>query len=156
MTSISDIKPYPPEEIAASNAPDGFAPIESHSHFGCRNGPLFERSDSDGVWQRGIRIMEKHVNAGGFCHGGMLMTMADIVLARGVITVAPHPFVTMRMTTDFIGTAMLGEWVAGSARVSRKTGSMVFVEGELTAVKGEKRRVILTASGIFKLLRSKK
>ncbi|WP_201240478.1 PaaI family thioesterase [Rhodothalassium salexigens] len=133
---------------AAANPPPGFEPIQSSNPFGGRNGPIFERRTDEG-WERGFRALAYHCNAGGVVHGGMLMTFADILLARAVLDVAPPPFATMRLVSDFAGPAPRGAWVSGTARCVRKTRSLVFVDG-LIAADGAPA---LNVSGIFKLRR---
>ncbi len=136
---------YSDDAISAADAPEGFEPIISHSQFSWRSGPMFE-GVKDGKWARGFRVSDIHTNMGGFCHGGMLMTFADIILARGIMEVCPPPFVTLRMTSDFVSTAMLGAWVEGHSEVSRVTNSLAFVDGELLA-DGD---CCLSFSGVFK------
>ena len=130
-----------------ADPPPGFEPIVSSNPFGGRNGPLFERCDGDG-WVRGFRVGPHHCNAGGVAHGGMLMTFADIVLARAVMEVADRPFVTIRLVSDFVGPATEGVWVEGRAWVTRTTRSVVFVDGTLAA----RGKPVLSLSGLFKLL----
>ncbi|WP_262691315.1 PaaI family thioesterase [Kordiimonas aestuarii] len=136
------------EMVADANPPDGYEAILSNSPFGWENGPIFERITTDGK-QRGFRVAEKHINAGGACHGGMIMTFADILLATAVFEISEPPFVTVRMTTDFIGPAFKGEWLSGTA-------SAVVAGDGMVAVKGIMRvddRVVAAASGLFKALR---
>jgi len=140
-----------PEMITAANPPPGFEPILSHSAFGWENGPIFERVDANGR-TRGFRVSERHINAGGMCHGGMMMTFADILLATAVMDVANPPFVTVRLTTDFIDAAFLGEWIEGTATSAGVVGGVVQVSGSMKA----EGRIVASASGMFKLLGSRK
>lgn len=128
----------------------GYEPILSNSPFGWENGPIFERTDDQGR-ERGFRIGERHINAGGACHGGMIMTFADILLATAVFEVAEPPFVTVRLTTDFIGPAFQGEWLSGRAAAKLAGDGMIAVEGTMKV----DDRVIATASGLFKALRAR-
>jgi len=133
------------KEIAAAAAPNNFQPITSHSEFGWRNGPFFERKTADS-WQRGFRVSTEHANAGGICHGGMLMTFGDIVLATAVIRAADPPCVTVRMESDMMGAARIGVWVEGTAEVTGVDGSMIHVRGLLTA----DGKPCMGLNGIFK------
>lgn len=137
-----------PEMVAAANPPPGFEAIVSNSAFAWENGPIFERCDAEGR-VRGFRVAERHINAGGICHGGMMMTFADILLATAVMDVAAPPFVTVRMTTDFIDAARLGEWVQGRATCDGIADGLVAVVGDMSAG----GRIVASASGLFKLLR---
>ena len=136
--------------VAAANPPEGYEPILSNSPFGWENGPIFERVSAHGK-ERGFRIAERHINAGGACHGGMIMTFADILLATAVFDIAEPPFVTIRMTTDFIGPAFRGEWLSGKATAMAAGDGIVAVEGTMV-VEG---RVIASASGLFKVVRTR-
>jgi len=98
---------------------------------------------------RGFRVAERHINAGGVCHGGMMMTFADILLAHAVMTVADPPFVTARLTTDFIDAARLGDWVEGEAECGGEADGLVAVSAKITA----NGRLVASASALFKLLR---
>ena len=137
-----------PAMIAAANPPTGYTPIVSTSAFGWENGPIFEKSSSNG-FKRGFRVAERHTNAGGFVHGGMIMTFADIVLARGVSAVADPPFVTLRCVTDFVGPAFEGEWVWGTAVAEAPSQDIVAVSGTINTDK----RVLASIQGLFKLIR---
>lgn len=134
--------------ISKANPPAGYLPILSNSPFGWENGPIFERV-TEGGKERGFRIAERHINAGGACHGGMIMTFADILLATAVFDIAEPPFVTVRMTTDFIGPAYEGEWLSGTATAEDAGEGMVAVKG-MMMVEG---RTIASASGLFKVIR---
>ncbi|MBL4839086.1 MAG: PaaI family thioesterase [Kordiimonadaceae bacterium] len=133
------------EMVAEANPPAGFLPIVSSSPFGWENGPIFERKDQSG-WARGFRVLEKHTNNGGICHGGMLMTFADILLSRAVLEVLPSSFVTVRLVTDFVGPGVLGQWLEGTAEVSSVTDGIVSVKGKLVSPLG----TVFTTSAIFK------
>lgn len=137
-----------PEMVAAANPPAGFGAILSNSPFGWENGPIFEKKSDTGR-VRGFRVADRHINAGGACHGGMVMTFADILLATAVFDVAEPPFVTVRLTTDFIGPAFKGEWLEGRAVVTGVDGSLVAVTGTMEA----EGRPVASVSGLFKVVR---
>lgn len=119
------------DQVAAANPPAGFEPIVSNSPFGWANGPIFE-AVQNGAAVRGFRVAEPHINMGGFCHGGMIMTFADIVLARAIYAVAEPPMLTVRMTTDFIAPVPLGAWVEGRAEITGIRGTLVSGQGQLS------------------------
>ena len=137
-----------PDMVAAANPPDGFEPILSTSAFGWENGPIFEKVEA-GVFTRGFRVASKHTNAGGTVHGGMIMTFADIVLARGVGEVVSGPFVTVRLTTDFIGLAFKGDWVLGTAVAEKPEDGIIAVSGRIETEK----HIVASMQGLFKVLR---
>lgn len=128
----------PPPGYRVCDMPDG--------PFTAPLGPLFIREDGAGF---AFRATERHCNAGGVMHGGMLMTFADQTLgltvqrAVGTIEVA-----TVSLNCDLLDGARPGELVEGEATVTRITRSIVFVRGSVCC--GE--RVVLTASGLWKRL----
>jgi uncharacterized protein (TIGR00369 family) len=128
--------------------PDGFTAIEHSANFGRHTGPFYDGQDEAG-FVRAFRPDERHGNSLGIVHGGMLMTFADIVLARAVRAVATgRPFVTLRMTTDFVTPARQGDWIEGRAKVTRQARGVVFVRGRLTVG----TRLVLKADGLFRVL----
>jgi uncharacterized protein (TIGR00369 family) len=84
--------------------PDGFAPIIHSNPFGAHIGPIYERLEGEDFC-RGFFIAEKLTNSVGIAHGGVLMTFADIVLARAVMAEIDAAAVTIRLTCDFIAPA---------------------------------------------------
>lgn len=128
--------------------PDGFTAIEHSANFGRHTGPFYDGEDEAG-FVRAFLADERHGNSLGIVHGGMLMTFADIVLARAVREVATgRPFVTLRMTTDFVAPARQGDWIEGRAKVTRQARGIVFVRGRLTVG----NRLVLKADGLFRVL----
>lgn len=146
---MSEAKPDP----EGFQPPAGFKPIVSSSLFGGRNGPVFEKAAADGEdWVRGFLAQDKHCNAGGFVHGGMLMTFADIFLSRAVLDVADPPFVTLRIGSDFVSPAFNGAWIEGRARVTKRGREIIFLEGQITS----RQKVVMNVTSQFKILRPRK
>lgn len=125
--------------------PPGYGPPRTNSAFGKYLGTLFEKIDADNVAWRALRIEPHHSNLAGIAHGGVLMTLADLALSQTIRHAGFAPTVTVRMTTDFLGPARIGDLVEGRGTVDRATSSLVFVSGELLV--GERR--ILTCTGLF-------
>lgn len=92
--------------------PEGFAPLFRTSPFLDATGPFYCRRENERLIV-GLRILEKHVNARGFAHGGLLMTLADIALGYSLAyrEEPPASFVTANLSADFAGSARLGDWV---------------------------------------------
>jgi len=130
--------------------PAGFKPIVHSNPFGAHIGPIYEREEGDQFW-RGFYVGEKHSNSASIAHGGVLMTFADVVLARAVSREINGMAVTVRMTCDFLGPARLNVWVEGTASVTRATRSLVFVEGTLSVA----GKPIFAAQGLFKPIRQR-
>jgi len=136
----------PDERVA--HPPEGFVPVRMGGAFASHNGPLFARWH-DGRLQMGFRVGPLHVNPGNACHGGMLGTLADILISSAAQyqTDIPRTFLpTISLQTDFLAPAPLGSWVQGQADVLKVTQRMIFSQGLLTA-DGE---TILRASGVFR------
>lgn len=127
--------------------PQGFVPMTQTSPYGRLVGPVYEKTTSAGrVF--GFRVNDKHVNLGGVAHGGMLATFADIVLGQFAARDFDKVTVTVRMVTDFLAPARPGDWVEGTANLTRQTKSFFFVDGVVTC----RSRNLLNASAIFKVV----
>lgn len=64
----------------SAHIPDGFAPLQLRPNpyiDACR--PLYGRRDGDALCF-GLRVERRHFNPAGSCHGGMLTTLADMLL----------------------------------------------------------------------------
>lgn len=136
----------PDERLA--HPPEGFVPVRMGGAFASHNGPLFARWH-DGRLQMGFRVGPLHVNPGNACHGGMLGTLADILISSAAQyqTDIPRTFLpTISLQTDFLAPAPLGSWVQGQADVLKVTQRMIFSQGLLTA----DGATILRASGVFR------
>ncbi|MEN8722312.1 MAG: PaaI family thioesterase [Alphaproteobacteria bacterium] len=128
-----------------ANPPEGYRRLDWVQGFGGQMGPLFEMDDATGS-QRAFRVMDHHVNGGGICHGGMLMAFADIAFGHVAALDAKGWFMTIRLVTDFVAPAELGEWVMGTGKIVGKDRSLYTVEGRIWS--GDK--TIMTGQGIFK------
>lgn len=89
----------------------------------------------------------KHLNGGGALHGGLLMTLADNVLGFTANEVG-NASATVTLNTDFLAAGEAGAIVWGSATVTRRTRSLIFVSGDLM----QNDRLLMTATGIWKVL----
>jgi hypothetical protein len=75
----------------------------------------------DATFALGLRIEERHCNGRGVAHGGLLVTLADLILGYACVREASGlSFVTVGLTTDFAGSAAVGDWVEG-AQTCRKS-----------------------------------
>lgn len=128
--------------------PEGFAILDLPDSFLATAGPLYARWDADGP-RIGLRLESRHGNPMGIAHGGLLVTVADMVMGigSGFVTGIRWPHPTISLNCDFVRGARLGLWLDGKARVARRTANFCFCSCELLAG-GE---TVLTASGIFKV-----
>jgi acyl-coenzyme A thioesterase 13 len=126
--------------------PEGFAPLFRTSPFLDATGPFYCRRENERLIV-GLRILEKHVNARGFAHGGLLMTLADIALGYSLAyrEEPPASFVTANLSADFAGSARLGDWVEAHVDIQKSGSRLAFANAYLT-VDGQR---ILRASAVF-------
>ena len=129
-----------------SAIPAGFAPLFRTSPFLEATGPFYFRRDGEHLTVA-LRVLEKHVNARGFAHGGLLMTLADIALGYSLAyrEDPPASFVTANLTADFAGSAKLGDWVEAHVDIQKSGTRLAFANAYLV-VEGER---ILRASAVF-------
>lgn len=138
--------------------PEGFKPIDFQRFNDWRNfnthiGPLYFRRGEKGTpdaFVMGLRVQPYMCNPAGTLHGGMMMTVADLIGGMGAMAVAgiKGKFApTVNMTFDFIAPAREGDWVEGRLELMRQTRSMLFSHIWLS-VGGTK---ILRASCIVKI-----
>ena len=93
-------------------------------------GPFYWKLDPDGRPRCAFRAEAKHMNGGGFLHGGCVMTFADyalFVIAREVIEGGMS--VTATFNGEFVGTAREGALVECTGEVIKAGRSMVFLRG---------------------------
>jgi uncharacterized protein (TIGR00369 family) len=136
------------ENILPDGVPEGFKPFNPRDDFVGYNGPLWLKPEADGL-RVGLLVEKRHCNPMGVVHGGMMMTLADMVMGMGCGFVTgirfPHP--TISMNCDFIRGTKIGQFVEGKGHIARRTRNLIFSSCELVA-DGE---VMLTASGVFKM-----
>ncbi len=139
--------------------PAGFSPHEEPGLVGTI-GPVVRRAalpgDPDGDLFRLI-LDERHLGPKGSVHGGVLMSLAEIVLGATVAQALDGADSTsVSLNCDFVGPAVHGEIVEGRARITRRTRSIVFVAGDLYVVgSGGNNRILMSATGIWKVLPQK-
>ena len=107
--------------------PAGFTPLFRSSAFLDLLGPIYnQRSDTGLVI--GLRAEEKHCNARGLVHGGVLSSLADVALGynSAFAQEPPTPIVTSSLTIDYAGTAKLGDWITIETDVQKVGKSLAF------------------------------
>lgn len=129
------------------NPPEGYVPSTSRGPYTTHNGPFYHKVTEDGFWH-GVRVKSRHCNSRGITHGGMLMSFADGLLGTAVFRETKTVALTIRMNSDFLSSARPGDWLEGTARVTKATRSVVFCEAELFVG----TRAVLKATGVFKLM----
>ena len=140
------------------NPPEGFKRIDFQQgaevvNYNTHVGSLYYRRGAAGTadhFVMGLRVQSWMCNPAGTLHGGMMMTVADLIGGMGAMFVAGirGKFApTISMTFDFVAPAREGDWVEGRLDLFRRTRSMLFSHVWLSA--GDTR--ILRASCIVKL-----
>ncbi|MEH6404891.1 MAG: PaaI family thioesterase [Sneathiella sp.] len=128
--------------------PDGFELFAGNVGFLETTGPLYVKF-ADGEAKLGLRIQDKHCNIANICHGGMLMTFADMQLGIGsqFANKIGKFLPTVHMSCDFVSPAPNGAWLEGTCLVVKQTRKTVFATCLLTA-DGE---TVFSGSGIMKI-----
>lgn len=130
--------------------PSGFVLLAIGGEFMALNGPLHVRV-AGGRAQLGFRVLSRHTNPMGICHGGMLASFGDMLLPvcihRQSAEVGLRFLPTISLQIDYLAPAPLGAWVQGEADVLRVTRTIVFAQG-LAQADGTP---VMRVSGIFKI-----
>jgi uncharacterized protein (TIGR00369 family) len=100
------------DKITVEVVPSGFERLPAGLGYTDSLQPIYRRLAGEGG-SFGLVVEAQHSNTMGICHGGVLMTLADITaatganLARGVSAGSP----TIHLSIDYISYARLGEWI---------------------------------------------
>jgi uncharacterized protein (TIGR00369 family) len=111
-------------------------------------GPLYRLPDDGERTRFAFAVADKHMNAAGTVHGGMLMSLADVSMSRtSRDTTKAESCSTVALSCDFLAPGRLGDVIESRVRVTRRTRTLVFLSAEVSAG----GRLLLTASGVWKL-----
>lgn len=106
----------------------------AHDAFETRAGPFYYHEEADGAAVCAFRAEPRHMNGGGFMHGGCLMTFADFALfSIAYRELEGHWAVTVNLSGDFLDAVRAGQFVEARGEVTRSGGKTVFVRGLVTA-----------------------
>jgi acyl-coenzyme A thioesterase 13 len=112
-------------------------------------GPFYRLPDDGAVRRFAFVIAEKHMNAGGTVHGGMLMSFVDVAMAQSSrAETGATGGSTVSLNSDFVGPGRLHDVVEARVRVTRRARTMIFLSAELSA--GD--RLLLVATGLCKVI----
>ena len=118
--------------------PPGFKPLFRTSPFLDASGPFFYKPEESGFIV-GLRVLDKHTNASGTVHGGLVATLADVSMGY-VAAVSKTPpvdlspdeiSVTASLGIDFVGTAQVGEWVESHVDVVKAGSRLAFANARI-------------------------
>ncbi len=98
-----------------------------------RSGPFQMKRQEDGSYLSAFRAEARHMNGGGFMHGGCLLTFADFALfAIATDELTGDHAVTLNLAGDFLGAVQEGALVEARGEVTRGGGKTIFVRGMIT------------------------
>ena len=98
--------------------------------FEDRAGPFFEKQLDDGSAIVAFRAEPRHMNGGGFMHGGCMMTFADFALfSIASKHLREQHGVTLTLSGEYIGTAHEGDLIECTGEVLKAGKSTIFVRG---------------------------
>jgi len=101
--------------------------------FEDQSGPFYWREEDDGAMRCAFRAEQRHMNGGGFMHGGCMLTFADYSLfVIGRKALAEGHSVTVSLNGDFVGPAHVGDLIECTGEVTRAGGSLVFIRGMIS------------------------
>ncbi|MDQ3246922.1 MAG: PaaI family thioesterase [Pseudomonadota bacterium] len=99
--------------------------------FAGTTGKLLFKPDGEGRAICRIFPSERHMNMGGSIHGGAVMSFIDMALFAGgrCAGMAEGHYVTLDLTTHFIGRGQPGLPLDAHVELVRQTRSLVFLQG---------------------------
>ncbi|WP_340587805.1 PaaI family thioesterase [Erythrobacter alti] len=132
--------------------PDGFSEMRSYGAFHELIGPLYWAKRGENIVV-GVHFDERHGNAVGSLHGGMLMALVDTALTLAAGRAAPKGqyAVTQGISADFLSPAMQGDWVEAEAEVLRAGRSTISLDCRVRK-RSAKGKLLMRASGTFHVI----
>ncbi|MCA8901177.1 MAG: PaaI family thioesterase [Hyphomonas sp.] len=134
--------------------PEGYAPHFRKSAFTDPWEPLYSKVTPEQV-SIGLFLREAHCNSRGLVHGGLIASIADNAMGlscgevlRGGGRTDVSGLVTVSLTTDYVGSAGLGQWLATDTYFTRAGGSLAFASCLVQA----NSHVVARANASFKIL----
>ena len=131
----------------AGRAEQDSASMAANAAYETYVGPVERRDEPEGTVFR-FTIAPHHLNGADMLHGGMMMSLASIVLGAIAKDSAPdEPIQAVSINCDFVGPGRAGDVVEGRGEITRRTRSIIFVNGTLT-IGG---KPIMTATGVWRI-----
>lgn len=120
--------------------------------FNAHIGPIRFARAGEAEWRAALVIEARHINVGGVCHGGVLMTLADVAMGAATFEAAGgHPCATISFDCHFVAAAKLDQRLIAESRQTRRVRELSFMDCTLWAG----GRQVMRASGIWKYLASR-
>lgn len=134
--------------------PEGFEPHFRRSPLTEPWEPIYSKRAPDRV-VIGLYTRPPHTNSRGLIHGGLIAALADNAMGLSCVAMLTGEgrkpeggLVTVSMSTDFIGAAKLGQWLAFDTQYVKTGRTLCFAQSFVTA-DGE---VIARADARFRVL----
>jgi acyl-coenzyme A thioesterase PaaI-like protein len=96
-------------------------------------GPFYMRKDEAGRVVCRFLAEQRHMNGGGFMHGGCLLTFADFACFSIAQEALTGPSVTVNLSGDFLSAGKVGDMMEAKGEITRAGGRLIFVRGMITA-----------------------
>jgi acyl-coenzyme A thioesterase PaaI-like protein len=126
------------------------AELASTAGFNLFAGPFYRLGDDGEARRFAFIALDKHMNAAGSVHGGLLMTFADIAMSRTSRLVSgAKSCSTVSVSCDFVSAGRLGDLIEIRVRVTRQTRTLVFLSSEIAA----NGAVLMVANGLWRIVR---
>lgn len=104
-----------------------------HDTFESGVGPFYYRREADGRVVCRFIAEPRHMNGGGFMHGGCFLTFADYSCFAIAEDHTQGPSVTVNLSGDFLASAQVGDVMEATGEVTRAGGRLIYVRGLITA-----------------------
>lgn len=101
--------------------------------FETGTGPFYARKDEQGRTVCRFVAEPRHMNGGGFMHGGCFLTFADFACYAIAEEHTQGPTVTVNLSGDFLAAARVGDVMEATGEVTRAGGRLIYVRGLVTA-----------------------
>jgi uncharacterized protein (TIGR00369 family) len=127
---------------------EGYIVLPDGLGFNDAFAPVYVKVDDQG-WHCGFFVEKHHLNPQGVCHGGVLMSFADLAMAGNVgheIADMMGIF-TINMNVDFLTPGRLGQWLEMHLHHLHTTRTMASISGLINGPDG----VVARVNAIFRL-----
>ena len=104
-----------------------------HDTFESGVGPFYYRRDDNNRVVCRFIAEPRHMNGGGFMHGGCFLTFADYSCFAFSEEYTQGPSVTVNLSGDFLSAASVGDVMEATGEVTRAGGRLIYVRGMITA-----------------------
>lgn len=120
--------------------------------FNAHIGPIDFAPLGPGRWCASVVVDARHVNVGGVCHGGMMLSLADVAMGASSFAASDgHPCATIQLDAHFLAAARPGQRLVAVATQLRQVRELSFMACEIWA----EGRPLMRASGVWKYLASR-